>query len=468
MKKHLKQNIFNIIAKVVDNEKAEAYVVGGFVRDALLNRPCKDIDIVTVGSGIALAQKIAAALGKDTNITVYKNFGTAMLRYKSYEIEFVGARRESYRRDSRKPIVEDGTLADDQIRRDFTINALAISLQKHNYGELVDPFDGVKHLGEKLIKTPSTPDVTFSDDPLRMLRAIRFASQLDFKIEEETFASIKRTAHRIEIISQERIISELNKIILSKTPSRGFKLLDACGLLEIIFPEFIKLKGVDIIDGNAHKENFHHTLKVLDNISEKSDDLYLRWAAVLHDIAKPQTKKYIEGIGWSFHGHEFLGSKMVRGIFRRMKLPLDDRMKYVQKLVQLHLRPIALIEDEVSDSAIRRLMFDAGDDIEDLMTLCVADITSKNEVTVRGYLKNLALVEAKMKDLEQRDAIRNLQPPISGELIMETFNITPCKAIGDIKGKIKDAILDGEIRNDKDEAYQLMLKLGKEMGLKAE
>ena len=460
----LNDNIFNIVSDVIDKENVDAYVIGGYVRDILLERPSKDIDIVVVGSGIEIARKVAGRIG-NTRVVVYKNFGTAQLRYKDKEIEFVGARRESYQRNSRKPIVEDGTLEDDQKRRDFTINALAINLGKQHFGTLVDPFGGKADMDNKILKTPLEPDQTFSDDPLRMMRAVRFATQLGFSIEKTCFDSIKRNKERIKIISGERVIDEINKILNTRKPSTGFQLLEESGLLQIIFPELDKLKGSEDVDGIGHKDNFLHTLQVLDNISEKTDNLFLKWSAVLHDIAKPATKKFIKGQGWTFHGHEFLGSKMIPGIFRRLKLPLDDRMKYVQKMVLLHLRPIVLALDEVTDSAVRRLLFDAGNDIDDLMLLCEADITSKNELRVKQFLKNFKIVRQKLRDIEEKDAIRNFQPPVSGEEIMKTFDLKPCKAVGDIKNAIKEAILDGVIPNKYNEAREFMLKLGKEMGL---
>lgn len=465
MQNCLQHPVFKIIADIAGQENLEVYVIGGFVRDTILGRQSKDIDIVVVGNGIDLAKKVADKIGKDTSVTVFKNFGTAMLKQHDYEIEFVGARKESYRRNSRKPIVENGTLKDDQERRDFTINALAINLSE-SYGQLIDPFGGLKDLESKTIRTPLEPDKTFSDDPLRMMRGIRFATQLGFNIEDETFESIKRNKERISIISQERIIDEINKIILSPVPSIGFKLLDQSGLLELIFPDLTKMKGVDVINNKAHKDNFIHSLKVLDNISRYTNSLWLRWAALLHDIAKPQTKKYIAQQGWTFHGHEFLGAKMIPDIFRSLKLPLNEKMKYVQKLVLLHLRPIVLSQEEVTDSAIRRLLFDAGDDIDDLMMLCEADITSGNPEKVKKYMQNFEIVRQKLKEIEEKDAIRNFQPPISGDQIMQIFSLNPGREIGILKNTLKDAILDGIIPNDYNAAYNLLLKKAIEMGLK--
>ncbi len=458
---------FAIVKACAQDLGLETYVVGGFVRDLILGRPVKDIDFVCIGSGIALAKSVGAHPQVEAQVTVFKNFGTAMLKWGEYELEFVGARKESYRFDSRKPIVEDGTLEDDQKRRDFTINALAISLRNEDYGALLDPFDGIEDLHNKIIRTPLAPGITFSDDPLRMMRAIRFASQLKFDIDPDTFDAIIDHKDRISIVSQERITTELNKIILSEEPSYGFKLLFTSGLLELIFPEMVALHGVDTIDGKSHKDNFYHTLKVLDNLSEVSDDLWLRWAAILHDIAKPPTKRFHPKVGWTFHGHEDKGARMVPGIFRKLKLPLNEKMQFVKKLVRLHLRPIALVKEEVTDGAIRRLLFEAGDDVEGLMKLCKADITSKNDQKVKRYLQNFENVERKMQEVEEKDQLRNFQPPVSGEEIMETFGIGPSRVIGDIKEAIKEAILEGEVKNTHDEAYQLMLKLGKEKGLKA-
>lgn len=460
----LSNPIFRQISRLADRQGVRAFVVGGYVRDYYLRRPSTDIDVVVIGSGIALAEALAREL--HAKVSVFKTYGTAMVRTRDgVEVEFVGARRESYARDSRKPQVEAGTLEDDQRRRDFTINALAWSLNEATYGQLVDPFDGMDDLEDCLIRTPCDPDITFSDDPLRMMRAVRFASQLGFTIEERTFDAIGRNAERIRIVSRERIAAELNKIVLSPVPSMGFELLELTGLLKLIFPEMHRLKGVERRGGHSHKDNFRHTLKVLDNVARRSDDLWLRWAAVLHDIAKPLTKGFDPKAGWTFHGHEVLGSKMVPGIFRSLKLPLNEHMKFVQKLVFLHLRPIILSEDLVTDSAVRRLLFEAGDDVEALMTLCEADITSGIDAKVKRYLSNFELVRRKMKDLEERDRVRNFQPPITGELIMQTYGIPPSRVIGEIKEIIKNAILDGEIPNDYAAAYTLMERLAAERGL---
>jgi poly(A) polymerase len=460
--------VFECIGTISDQEGLETYVVGGFVRDLLLDRKREkaDIDIVTVGSGIELAQKVAARLHPKLKVTVFKSFGTAMFKYNDVDFEFVGARKESYRSDSRKPIVEDGSLEDDQKRRDFTVNALAISLNKDNYGELLDSFHGVEDLHKKLIRTPLEPDVTFSDDPLRMLRAIRFATQLNFRIEASTLMAITRQKSRISILSIERITDEINKIILSPVPSLGFKLLDKTGLLAIILPEIQNLKGREIRNGIGHKDNFYHTLEVLDRISKNTDDLWLRWSALLHDIAKPIAKRFDEKLGWTFHAHNFIGEKLVPALFTRLKLPLNEKMKYVQKMVSLHMRPIVLSEEIVTDSAVRRLLFDAGDDIDDLMLLCEADITSKNPEKVNLFHSNFQLVREKLKEIESRDAIRNFQPPVTGELIMETFGLPPGKEIGIIKSAIKEAILEGEIHNNYEEAYNFMLEKAKALGLK--
>lgn len=460
----LSNPIFRRIARIAKEQGVDAYVVGGYVRDYYLRRPSTDVDVVVVGSGIALAE----ALGRElrTKVSVYKTFGTAMLRTRDgVEVEFVGARRESYSRDSRKPQVEAGSLEDDQRRRDFTINALAWSLSEERFGELVDPFYGMEDLEDCLIRTPCDPDITFSDDPLRMMRAVRFASQLGFTIDDETFEAIRRNAERIHIVSRERIITELNKIVLSPVPSIGFTLLEKSGLLPLIFPELSALKGVEKRGKHAHKDNFRHTLQVVDNVARRSDDLWLRWAAVLHDVGKPQCKGYDPKIGFTFHGHEVVGSKMVPAIFRRLKLPMNEHMKFVQKLVFLHLRPIILSEDLVTDSAVRRLLFEAGDDVEKLMLLCEADITSGIDEKVQRYLKNFELVRHKMKDLEERDRIRNFQPPITGEIIMQTYGIPPCQLIGEIKEQIKNAILDGVIPNEYEAAYGLMERLAAEHGL---
>ncbi len=460
----LNQNsIFKTVSEVADALHFEVFVVGGFVRDLILARPCKDIDFVCLGSGIDLATGVASKLG-NPQVTIFKNFGTAMIKESDYELEFVGARKESYRLESRKPIVEDGTLQEDQDRRDFTINAMAISLNASSYGRLVDPFQGVEHLKAKMIKTPLDPTITFSDDPLRMMRAIRFAAQLNFDIDPDTFDAIIKNTQRLKIVSMERIITELNKIIMTPKPSYGFKLLFHSGLLKEFFPEMVALHGVDSVGNNAHKDNFFHTLQVLDNVCKVSDDLWLRWAAIMHDIAKPLTKRYEEGHGFTFHGHEDKGGRMVPGLFRRLKLPLDDRMLFVQKLVRLHLRPISLVKD-VSDSAIRRLLFEAGDDIYELMKLCRADITSKNTEKVSRFLTNFDKVEQKMKEVEAKDNVRNFQPPVTGDEIITLFNVPPGRIIGEIKEQIKEAILDGKIRNDREEAYQLMLDIAAEKGL---
>ena len=470
LNKHLTNPIFKIISEVADTANLETYVVGGFVRDILLNRKKNktDIDFVCVGSGIDLAKQVSKKLGRKTDVKYFKNFGTAMIHYNKEDYEFVGARKESYRSNSRKPIVEDGTIQDDQNRRDFTINAMAISLNSSNYGELIDPFTGITDLKSKTIKTPLNPDVTYSDDPLRMMRAIRFASQLNFEIEDESYSSICKNADRLSIISKERIAEELNKILLSKKPSVGLKLLFNTELLHQFFPEMAQLQGVEERGEFAHKDNFYHTLEVIDNIRENTDNIWLIWAALLHDIAKPQCKRFEEGHGWTFHGHEFLGGKMVPRIFKTLKLPLNEKMKYVKKLVTLHLRPIVLSQDIVTDSAIRRLLFDAGDDIDDLMTLCEADITSKNPKKVSRYINNFKLVRKKLKEIEEKDHIRNWQPPISGEEIMKIFNIEAGREVGILKNSLKDAILDGEVKNEKEAAIEFMKLKAKEINLKSD
>ena len=465
-KKAITLPAFDYIAQAAASLQVETYVIGGYVRDFLLDREKpKDIDIVAVGSGIDLANKVAELLPFNPKVQVFKNYGTAMLKFKDLEIEFVGARKESYVEHSRNPLVDRGTLKDDQNRRDFTINAMAISLNKSDYGALLDPFDGITDLEKKIIRTPLGPDITFSDDPLRMMRAIRFSSQLHFKIDERSLDSITRNAKRIQIVSQERVVDELHKILMSDQPSIGLKLLQQTGLMRYILPELSDLKGVEQIKGQKHKDNFFHTLQVVDNISKKTDKLWLRWAALLHDIGKAPTKKFDKKVGWTFHGHEFVGSKMVKKIFIRLKMPLNEKMKYVQKIVMMSSRPV-IIADNVTDSAVRRLIFDAGDDLDDLMTHCEADITTKNLVKEKQYLNNFALVRQKIKEVEARDHVRNFQPPISGELIMETFNLSPCREIGTIKDAIKEAILEGEIANDYDEAFKFMLQKAAAIGLK--
>jgi len=464
--KFISQDFFKVIASVCDENNVRGYVIGGYVRDILLHRTCKDIDIVILGNGIDIANKSARKLGDNIHVSVFKNFGTAMLLFDDWNIEFVGARKESYSQDSRKPQVEEGSLEDDQKRRDFTINALAIALNGPEYGQLIDPFKGVQDLNAGIIRTPLEPAITYSDDPLRMMRAIRFASQLGFTIEKSSLDAILDNRERIKIVSKERIADELNKIILSPVPSVGFKLLFDTQLLHIIFPQMANLYGVEFIKGKGHKDNFYHTLQVLDNISKNTDNLWLRWAAILHDIAKPATKRFEDGIGWTFHGHEDKGSRMVPAIFAQLKLPLNDKMKYVQKLVLLHLRPIVLAQSIVTDSAVRRLLFEAGEDIDDLMTLCQADITSKNEVKVKKYLNNFELVKQKLIEVEEKDQVRNWQPPVTGEMIMAIFNLKPGPEIGMLKNAIRDAILDGIIKNDLEEARHFLLEKGKLMGLK--
>lgn len=465
IKQSLEDPIFKLIGQVADDLGRECYVVGGYVRDIFLKRTSNDIDFVTVGSGIELAQAVAAHISK-SHLSVFKTYGTAQVRTREWELEFVGARRESYRRESRNPIVEDGTLEDDQRRRDFTINAMAISLNKLSFGTLLDPFDGMSDMGRKIIRTPLDPDITFSDDPLRMMRAVRFATQLDFDIFPDTMEAIKRNAYRIEIITRERIAEELMKIMRSPHPSRGFDLLNETMLLELIFPELAALRGVDTSHGRGHKDNFRHTLQVLDNVALASDNEWLRWAALLHDIGKPATKRWDESQGWTFHNHNFIGEKMVPRIFAKMRLPLNEHMKYVKKLVGLHMRPIALVEDGVTDSAVRRLLFDAGDDIDDLMMLCKADITSKNQEKVQRFRENFDLVKQKLIDIEEKDRVRNFQPPIDGQEIMDTFGLKPSREVGIIKDTIKDAILDGTIQNDYDQAYALMMTTAASLGLK--
>ena len=457
--------LFHSVGSIADSMNRQCYVVGGYVRDLFLCRHSKDIDFVTVGSGIEVAEAVARHLGLGARCNVFKNFGTAQVKFRDTELEFVGARRESYSHDSRKPVVEDGTLDDDLSRRDFTINAMAMSVNRDNFGELIDPYDGVGDLDRQLIRTPLDPDITFSDDPLRMMRAIRFATQLGFTIYDETFEAISRNASRIKIISHERIADELMKIMSSPVPSIGWTLLMNCGLLSYILPELEAMKGVETVNGRGHKDNFYHTLTVLDNVARKSDNVWLRWGALLHDIAKPVTKRWDGKSGWTFHNHNFIGAKMVPRIFRNLRLPLNEKMKYVQKLVELHMRPIALVEDEVTDSAVRRLLFDAGDDIDELMTLCEADITSKNQVKVRQFLDNFALVRRKMVELEEKDRIRNFQPPVSGEEIMEIYGLSPSREVGQIKESIKNAILDGVIPNERDAALEYMHQVAAKMNL---
>ncbi len=458
--------LFKVVAKAAATLNTQAFAVGGFVRDKILDRPTKDIDIVCLGDGMQLANEVAKQFNPKPPVALFKTFGTAQIKFTDVEVEFVGARKESYSRDSRKPSVTLGTIEDDQNRRDFTINALAIDISDANFGNLVDPFEGIFHIEQKIIKTPLAPEQTFDDDPLRMMRAIRFATQLNFTITDETFAAIKKMADRIKIVSQERITDELQKIMNTPVPSKGWYLLRDAGLLQYIFPQFLQLEGAETLDGIGHKDNFSHTLQVLDNVAENSNDIWLKWAAVLHDIAKPKTKKFEKGFGWTFHGHEVVGARMVPKIFTQLKLPLNEQMKMVQKLVALHLRPISLTKDNVTDSAIRRLLFDAGDDIEQLMVLCSADITSKNQVKVRRYLQGFEFVKQRLIAVEEKDKVRNWQPPISGELIMELFNITPSREVGVIKDAIREAILDGEITNDYDAAYTFMIAQAAKIGLK--
>ncbi len=459
------QALLRKIGETAEQLGSPAYMVGGYVRDKMLGRKTKDLDIVCLGSGIQLAEAVAAQLLPKPHVTVFRRFGTAMFRHQGRELEFVGARKESYSEDSRKPAVEEGSLEDDQFRRDFTINALAISLNEFDFGQLLDPFDGIKHLSEKTLKTPLDPGKTFSDDPLRMMRAIRFATQLGFTIEAETLEAISRYRERIQIVSQERITTELNKILEAPTPSVGFKLLMDTGLLDLILPEMVELKGVEFKEGVGHKDNFYHTLQVVDNLCKQSDDLWLRWSAVLHDIAKPATKRFEPEIGWTFHGHDALGANMVVKIFRKLRLPLDHKMKFVQKMVRMHLRPISLTKEDITDSAVRRLLFDAGDDLDDLLTLCEADITSKNPKKVTRYLENYAHLRTKLEEVEESDRLRNWQPPVSGEMIMEAFGMGPCKEVGIIKTRIREAILEGDIANQFDQAYSLMLEEGQKLGL---
>ena len=468
LRESLAHPIFGQISEVADEMGVECYVIGGYVRDLFLERPSNDIDVVVVGSGIAMAEALGRKLGRRAHVSVFRNFGTAQVKYEGLEVEFVGARRESYSHDSRKPIVEDGTLEDDQNRRDFTINAMALCLNSKRFGELVDPFYGLDDLEDGIIATPLDPDITFSDDPLRMMRCIRFATQLNFYIEDETFEALSRNAERIKIISAERVIDELNKIMLSKHPSKGFIDLERCGLMALILPELAAMQGVETMNGRAHKDNFYHTLEVLENVCATDGDepnLWLRWAALLHDVGKPKSKRWEPALGWTFHNHNFIGEKMVPSIFRRMKLPLDDRMKYVQKLVGLHMRPIVIADEEVTDSAVRRLLFEAGDDIDDLMRLCEADITSKNEIKKQRFLDNFKLVRQKHVDIEEKDRVRNFQPPVTGEEIMQMFCLPPCREVGLLKAAVKDAILDGQIPNEYEPALAFVKAKAKELGI---
>lgn len=465
IKQKINTPLFHKLTETADELGLECYLVGGYVRDLFLERPTNDIDVVVVGSGISIAEAFAKKLGRGAHLSVFRNFGTAQVKWHHHEVEFVGARKESYHRDSRKPIVEDGTLEDDQNRRDFTINAMAVCLNQARLGELVDPFDGVRDLEDGIIATPLDPDITFSDDPLRMMRCVRFATQLNFTIEDDTFEALDRNRERIKIISAERIIVELNKIMMSPTPSIGFVELQRCGLLSLVLPEVATLDCVETRNGRSHKNNFYHTLEVLDSVAKKSDKLYLRWAALLHDIGKPRSKRWEPAIGWTFHNHNYLGEKMIKPLFRRMKLPLDERMKYVAKLVGLHMRPIAIADDIVTDSAVRRLLFEAGDDIDDLMTLCEADITSKNEQRKKNFLHNFQIVRQKLVDIEEKDRVRNFQPPVDGDEIMRLFNLQPCREVGSLKSALKDAVLDGNVANKPLAALEFVMNRAKEMGL---
>lgn len=468
LESHFQHKIFHQIGDTADELGIECYVVGGYVRDIFLQRPSQDIDVVVVGSGITVAEALGKRLGKGAHVSVFRNFGTAQVKYRGQEVEFVGARKESYQRNSRKPIVENGTLEDDQNRRDFTINAMAVCLNKERYGELVDPFGGLDDLDDGIIRTPLDPDITFSDDPLRMMRCIRFATQLNFYIEEETFEALERNKQRIEIISRERIAEELNKILLSPVPSKGFVELDRCGLLPLIFPEMVALQGVEVRNGRAHKDNFYHTLEVLDNVAVHSNNLWLRWAALLHDIGKPRTKRWEPVVGWTFKNHNYMGEKMIPDIFRRMKLPMNDKMKYVQKLVGLHMRPIVIADEEVTDSAVRRLMFEADEDLDDLMTLCEADITSKNEVRKQRFLDNFKYVRERLEELKEKDYRRLLQPCINGDEIMQMFGLGPSREVGALKQCLKDAVLDNKVANEREPLMQLLLEKAKSMGLEKE